>query len=60
VRLLERDGNRLLVAGLDAIDNSPVLDIKPYGAKMFPHEGVCIPDWMQKVLKEFERNRPGA
>ena len=30
VRLLERNKNRLLVKGLDAIDGTPVLDIKPY------------------------------
>lgn len=30
VRLLERRGNILRVAGLDAIDGTPVLDIKPY------------------------------
>ncbi|NLY75814.1 MAG: tRNA (N6-threonylcarbamoyladenosine(37)-N6)-methyltransferase TrmO [Firmicutes bacterium] len=30
VKLLERDGNRLRVKGLDAIDGTPVLDIKPY------------------------------
>lgn len=32
VELLERDGCRLYVAGLDAIDGTPVLDIKPYAA----------------------------
>ena len=30
VKLLERNGNILEVQGLDAIDGSPVLDIKPY------------------------------
>ena len=30
VRLLERKGNALRVKGLDAIDGTPVLDIKPY------------------------------
>jgi len=30
VRLLERKGNILRVEGLDAIDGSPILDIKPY------------------------------
>ncbi|MEA2085674.1 MAG: tRNA (N6-threonylcarbamoyladenosine(37)-N6)-methyltransferase TrmO [Chloroflexota bacterium] len=30
VRLLERRGNILKVKGLDAIDGSPVIDIKPY------------------------------
>lgn len=30
VRLLERQGNVLKVKGLDAMDGTPVLDIKPY------------------------------
>jgi len=30
VKLLERSGNILRVQGLDAIDGSPVIDIKPY------------------------------
>jgi len=30
VRLLSREGRLLKVKGLDAIDGSPVLDIKPY------------------------------
>ena len=32
VELLERKGNELLVKGLDAIDGTPVIDIKPYSA----------------------------
>ncbi|MDO8472917.1 MAG: tRNA (N6-threonylcarbamoyladenosine(37)-N6)-methyltransferase TrmO [Dehalococcoidia bacterium] len=30
VRLLSREGRTLMVSGLDALDNSPVIDIKPY------------------------------
>ena len=30
VELVERRGNTLLVRGLDALDGSPVLDVKPY------------------------------
>jgi tRNA-Thr(GGU) m(6)t(6)A37 methyltransferase TsaA len=30
VRLLERSGNRLTVKGIDALDGTPLLDIKPY------------------------------
>ena len=30
VRLLSRDGSRLLVAGIDMLDGTPILDIKPY------------------------------
>ena len=30
VRLLRREGNRLFVSGVDMLDGSPLLDIKPY------------------------------
>jgi tRNA-Thr(GGU) m(6)t(6)A37 methyltransferase TsaA len=30
VRLLSREGSRLLVAGVDMLDGTPILDIKPY------------------------------
>ncbi|MGQ9469962.1 MAG: tRNA (N6-threonylcarbamoyladenosine(37)-N6)-methyltransferase TrmO [Nitrososphaerales archaeon] len=30
VKLIERDGNKIKVRGLDAIDGTPVIDIKPY------------------------------
>lgn len=30
VRLIRRDGNRLHVQGIDVLDNTPLLDIKPY------------------------------
>lgn len=30
VRLLRRDGRRLYVSGVDALDGTPLLDIKPY------------------------------
>ncbi|GAB6138632.1 tRNA (N6-threonylcarbamoyladenosine(37)-N6)-methyltransferase TrmO [Halanaerobaculum tunisiense] len=34
VKLLNRDDNKLLVTGLDAIDGTPVLDLKPYAVMM--------------------------
>jgi tRNA-Thr(GGU) m(6)t(6)A37 methyltransferase TsaA len=30
VRLLSRDGSRLMVRGVDMLDGTPILDIKPY------------------------------
>jgi len=30
VELLKREGNALIVRGLDALDGSPLLDLKPY------------------------------
>ncbi|WP_321431291.1 tRNA (N6-threonylcarbamoyladenosine(37)-N6)-methyltransferase TrmO [uncultured Methanolobus sp.] len=53
VRLIKRDRNRLFVSGLDAIDNSPVLDIKPYVSDLFPQESVLIPEWMKMLIKGF-------
>lgn len=34
VKLIAREGNILVVTGLDAIDGSPLLDIKPYAAEI--------------------------
>ncbi len=30
VRLLDREGNRLRVRGVEMLDGTPILDIKPY------------------------------
>ena len=32
VKLLHREDNRLLVQGVDAVDGSPLLDLKPYSS----------------------------
>ena len=53
VQLVKKENNRLYVSGLDAINNSPVLDIKPYVPLLFPQEGVIIPEWMTKIMTEF-------
>ena len=48
VRLLERQGNVLKVKGLDAINGTPVIDIKPY----LPRNGVIevtFPQWVSKL-----------
>lgn len=58
VRLCGRKGNVLSVTDLDAIDGSPVIDIKPYVRDFFPQENVQIPGWMQKIQRECERSRP--
>lgn len=34
VELLRREGNRLVVRGLDAVDGSAIVDIKPYSARI--------------------------
>ncbi|CAN2039283.1 tRNA (adenine37-N6)-methyltransferase [Candidatus Magnetomoraceae bacterium gMMP-15] len=52
VRLVSRKKNVLEVAGLDAVDGSPVLDIKPYVKNFYPQENLIISEWMQQIIKE--------
>lgn len=44
VELIERRGNKLTVKGLDALDGSPVIDIKSYDLQDRP-ENVRVPKW---------------
>jgi tRNA (adenine37-N6)-methyltransferase len=46
VKLLERRKNVLKVQGLDAIDGTPVLDIKPYIPGMDSVPDAKVPRWM--------------
>jgi tRNA-Thr(GGU) m(6)t(6)A37 methyltransferase TsaA len=46
-RLLECRGNLLRVRGLDALDGTPVLDIKPYLPDLEPGEEVTAPPWVR-------------
>lgn len=48
VRLLERRKNVLKVRGLDAIDGSPVLDIKPYIPGYDSVDDAGAPPWVIK------------
>ena len=48
VRLLGRRGNILKVQGLDAIDGTPVLDIKPYIPGYDSVDNATAPPWMVK------------
>ena len=48
VSLLERKGNTLKVRGLDAIDGTPVIDIKPYIPGYDSVDNARAPSWMVK------------
>lgn len=47
------DGLALEVAGLDAIDGTPVLDIKPAMQGFLPREVVREPAWAGEIMKEY-------
>jgi tRNA-Thr(GGU) m(6)t(6)A37 methyltransferase TsaA len=48
-RVLERSGNVLKVTGLDAIDGTPVLDIKPYIPGYDSPTRAKTPAWMKNL-----------
>jgi len=52
-RVLRRDGRRLYVAELDAIDGTPVLDVKPVMAEFLPREAVRQPDWSHELMCRY-------
>lgn len=49
VRLLKRRGGILRVQGLDAIDGTPVLDIKPYFPNYDAVSDAGIPEWARQL-----------
>ncbi|HUJ32638.1 MAG TPA: tRNA (N6-threonylcarbamoyladenosine(37)-N6)-methyltransferase TrmO [Candidatus Acidoferrum sp.] len=53
VRLVERRGNVLVVRGLDAIDGSPIVDIKPYVAAFDRVENPMAPEWMARLMHDY-------
>lgn len=51
--LLAVDGLDLTVRGLDAIDGTPVLDVKPYSTAFNPAGPVREPAWMGELMREY-------
>jgi len=50
VRLLIREKNILFVEGIDVIDGTPLIDIKPYVPSLEPKTGVKI-GWLEEKIK---------
>jgi tRNA (Thr-GGU) A37 N-methylase len=53
VRIISCEGARLRVRGLDAIDGTPVLDIKPVMAEFLPREPVRQPAWSTELMADY-------
>lgn len=51
--LVSIDGLRLTVRGLDAIDATPVLDIKPFVTEFAPRTAVRQPEWMGELMQDY-------
>lgn len=52
-RVLSVDGCRLRVEGLDAIDGTPVIDIKPVMREFLPREDVRQPPWVSELMSAY-------
>ena len=49
VELLERKNNTIKVKGLDVIDNTPIIDLKPYTPQYDRVEDAKTPEWINKL-----------
>ena len=53
VKLIRRKGKCISVLGLDAIDGTPILDIKPVMKEFLPREEVTQPSWSSELMKHY-------
>ena len=60
VELIAVAGNVVKVRGLDAIDGTPVLDIKPYFPAFDKIDDAAVPDWAEILMKNYFQDEPQA
>ncbi|QII47667.1 tRNA (N6-threonylcarbamoyladenosine(37)-N6)-methyltransferase TrmO [Bacillus paralicheniformis] len=53
VTLLEKSESKLVVKGLDAIDGTPVIDIKPVMKEFLPKGQIIQPKWSEDLMKAY-------
>ena len=53
VQVVTRTGHRLTVCGLDAVDGSPVLDVKPHVPAFDVGRGARWPSWVDVILARY-------
>ena len=52
-QILGIDGSTLRVQGLDAIDGTPVVDIKPWMNEFAPRSAITQPEWVTELMKDY-------
>jgi tRNA-Thr(GGU) m(6)t(6)A37 methyltransferase TsaA len=52
-RILKVEGSTLHLEGLDAVDGTPVLDIKPWVAEFAPRGKLFQPIWITELMKGY-------
>ncbi|WP_044640609.1 SAM-dependent methyltransferase [Risungbinella massiliensis] len=56
-KLISVDGLQLQVQGLDALNGTPVVDIKPYFQEFSPREEVHQPAWAKEIMKDYFKGK---
>ena len=56
VEILARADRALIVRGLDAVDGTPVLDVKPVMVEFLPRTKVRQPAWSHELMAAYWRN----
>jgi tRNA-Thr(GGU) m(6)t(6)A37 methyltransferase TsaA len=52
-KIVKVEGRNLHVKGLDAVDGSPVLDIKPWVAEFAPRGPIFQPKWISELMRGY-------
>lgn len=58
-RVLGREGRMLRVQGLDAVDGTPVLDLKPVMKEFLPRGPVSQPAWVGELMRDYWKRSVG-
>jgi tRNA-Thr(GGU) m(6)t(6)A37 methyltransferase TsaA len=53
VELVKREGNKIWVKYLDAIDGTPIIDIKPVMKEFLPAGEIRQPKWSSELMKDY-------
>ncbi|WEG18908.1 SAM-dependent methyltransferase [Alkalihalophilus pseudofirmus] len=53
VKVVGRKGRELTVSGLDCINETPILDIKPVMQEFLPRETISQPGWTRDIMKNY-------
>lgn len=52
-RVVKREGRLVHVLGLDAIDGTPVVDLKPVMTEFLPREKTTQPRWATELMRDY-------
>jgi tRNA-Thr(GGU) m(6)t(6)A37 methyltransferase TsaA len=54
VKIMEVKNRNILVNGLDAIDGTPIIDLKPVMKEFLPlRDEIYQPDWSKEIMKKY-------